>query len=96
MSGAIAIGTPPSEYSHGTPEVPGPVRGAVVHDDRLEAAVARDLVQDAPDLPRLVEGGDDDGDERNPGFTQMHVGYGMAWQILGLVRDGDPARRYRT
>jgi len=44
--------------------VAGSIRGAIVHDDRLEAAIARDLVEDAPDLPRLVEGGDDDRDER--------------------------------
>jgi hypothetical protein len=54
--------------------VPGPVRGAVVHDDRFEPPVARHLVEDAPDLPGLVEGRDDDGDDRFGTHDLSHVG----------------------
>ena len=52
--------------------VAGPVRGAVVDDDRLEPAVPGHLVEDAADLPGLVQGGDDHGDDRLGGRGRVH------------------------
>ena len=47
--------------------VAGPVVGAVIDDDRLEPAVARNLVQDSADLAGLVQCWDDDGHQRREG-----------------------------
>ncbi len=54
------------------------IRGSVVHDDRLEPAVQRHLVEDTADLPCLMESRDDDGND-----GQDRTGFGMR-QVLRL------------
>ena len=64
--------------------VAGAVGRAVVDDDRLEAPVAGQLVEDAADLAGLVEGRDDDGDDR---FGMFGRGRGQR-DLTGRCRFG--------
>ena len=52
--------------------IAGPVDRAVVDDDRLEPAVARELVEDTTDLPRLVKRRDDDGRQAQTERSAQH------------------------
>jgi hypothetical protein len=80
--------------------VAGVVARSVVYDDRLEAAVFRELVEHSADLPGFVERRDDHRDERLIGlfgsFIHGRRALGSVIPRSGLLHSSAPAAGHAT